>query len=243
MSKFSQIDDLKAMIDQLRPFPQDTLRSLRADFLLNNTYHSNAIEGNTLSLYETKVVLEDGLTIGGKTVREHLEIINHKEASLYMEERIGTELNELFIKAIHAIILKGVDDKSAGSYRKEEVLISGATHQVTPSYLINEQMEELVAWHAANEDMHPVEKASRLHSMFVNIHPFRDGNGRTARLLMNFELLSAGFLPVLFRVEDRSSYYSALDLAGAKSDFNPFIDMAIKLEQEQLAQYFSYLNQ
>lgn len=241
MSMFYKVDQLKRELDASHPLPMATVQSLKKDFLVRNTYHSSAIEGNTLTIYETKAVLEDGIVVGGKSLKEHLEVINHKEASLYIEEHLEETVTEHFIKEVHALILSGIDRQAAGAYRKEEVRIAGATHDVTPSHLIQDEMGQLVQWYNESSHLHPVERASRLHSKFVNIHPFRDGNGRTARLLLNFSLLSAGYLPVLFKVEERISYYEALDLAGAKGDCQPFIKMVVELEEASLQQYLALL--
>ncbi|MCM3716395.1 Fic family protein [Halalkalibacter oceani] len=242
MSLFSEIDRLKEELDTYRPLPTETIQSLKKDFLVKNTYHSNAIEGNTLTIYETKAILEDGVTVGGKSLREHLEIINHREASLYMEEHLHQPLSEKFIKDTHAIVLAGIDREAAGTYRKEEVQISGASHKVTPSYHIPAEMNNLMKWYEESEKLHPVERASLLHSQFVNIHPFRDGNGRTARLLLNFVLLSSGYLPIMFKVENRIKYYEALDIAGFKGNYQPFISMVTELERESLNQYLELIS-
>ncbi|KKI86224.1 Fic family protein [Shouchella clausii] len=238
---FHKIDKLKRELDARRPLPTETVQSLKKDFLVRNTYHSNAIEGNTLTIFETKAILEDGIVVGGKSLREHLEVINHKEASLYIEEHLGETVTERFIKEVHALVLSGIDRRTAGAYRKEAVRIAGATHDVTPSHLIQVKMAQLVQWYNGSSHLHPIERASRLHSKFVNIHPFQDGNGRTVRLLLNFSLLSGGYLPVLFKVEDRISYYEALDLAGAKGDCQPFIKMVVELEEASLQQYLALL--
>ncbi|MDD4237948.1 MAG: Fic family protein [Desulfotomaculaceae bacterium] len=155
------------------------------------TYNSNAIEGNTLTISETRVVLE-GITIGGKTIREHLEVINHKDAILFLEELVNNNehLSEWNIKNIHRLVLKNIDDENAGRYRTENVIISGAKHRPPGHYLIKDQMEQLVKdcnghW----QKLHSIERATLLHGEFVKIHPFVDGNGRTARLLLNFELI------------------------------------------------------
>jgi len=162
--------------------------------VLEWTYNSNAIEGNTLTLKETKVVLE-GITIGGKSLREHMEAINHKEVIDYVESRVknNESLNEYTIKSIHQLVLKNIDVDNAGVYRKENVLISGATH-IPPDYLVvPEQVDKLLDWHK-NFTGHSIERAAILHMDFVKTHPFVDGNGRTARLLMIFRPNESGFI-------------------------------------------------
>ena len=145
---FKQIDQKKELLDSKRPLPKYTLKSLREKLLLEWTYHSNAIEGNTLTINETKVVLE-GITVGGKTLREHLEVINHREAIGYVEEIVHKEepLSEWQIKNLHRLVLKGIDDAYAGVYRDQQVFISGASHVPPTPYLIQEQMEQMMTWY------------------------------------------------------------------------------------------------
>lgn len=227
---FEKLDRLKEQLDALRPLPEHTVRSLHEQMVIEWTYNSNAIEGNTLTLKETKVVLE-GITIGGKSLPEHLEAINHKDAIAYVESIIAQDepFGERLIKSIHQLVLKGIDSDNAGVYRDQNVVISGAEH-VPPDHLhLDEQMGALVEWYRSS-DLHPVECAARLHTDFVKIHPFVDGNGRTARLLMNFELLRSGYLPVVIQVADRLAYYEALDTAHTKGDYSTFIKMVINAE-------------
>lgn len=226
---FEHVERKKNLIDQKRPLPSHTIGSIRESILLDWTYNSNAIEGNTLTLSETKVVLE-GITIGGKTLKEHLEAINHKEAILYVEDIVKNKetFSEWQIKNIHRLILKGIDDENAGVYRKENVLISGAAH-TPPDYLqVPEQMEGLMKWyHEEGQKMHAIERASILHIIFVKIHPFVDGNGRTARLLLNLELMKNGYPPVIIKKEERIDYYNALDKAHTTNEFNDFFKLII----------------
>jgi len=202
MGLFNRCDQLKAELDTRHPLPPHTLETLHDHWVLEWTYNSNAIEGNTLTLKETKVVLE-GITIGGKSMREHFEVINHKEAIDYVEAVIAGDeaFSERLIKAIHQLVLKNIDSPNAGIYRHENVLIAGSLHRPPDFLYVPEQMTELVqSYHAFTG--HPVERAARLHVGFVKIHPFVDGNGRTARLLMNFDLMKSGFLPVIFQAAD-----------------------------------------
>ncbi len=177
---------MKARLESFRPFSPEMLINLHEDLVLRWTYNSNAIEGNTFTLKETKVALE-GITIGGKTMREHFEAINHREAILYVEALVqkNESLSEWQIKSLHQLILKNIDDRNAGRYRMQNVVISGAEHRL-PDYLkVPEEMEGFAVQTAVNKQcLHPVEHAARVHGDFVKIHPFVDGNGRTARLLM-----------------------------------------------------------
>jgi len=227
---FEHIDKKKKIIDDKRPLPPNTIRSIRESILLDWTYNSNAIEGNTLTLSETKVVLE-GITIGGKTLKEHLEAINHKVAILYVEDIVMQ--NEVFsewqIKNIHRLVLKGIDDVNAGMYRKENVLISGANHIPPDYFLVQEQMSDLLRWyHGDGQKLHVIERAALLHVIFVKIHPFVDGNGRAARLLLNLELMKNGYPPIVIRKEERIDYYNALDKAHTTNEFRDFLELVGK---------------
>ena len=209
---FEEIDQLKQQLDQARPLPPTIVKNLQEDLIVRWTYHSNAIEGNTLTLLETKVVLE-GITIGGKALREHFEAINHRNAILYVEEIIQNVevLSEWQIRNIHQLILKNIDDDNAGRYRNVNVLIAGASHTPPDQTLIAEQMSAFIDWYNREAaQLHPIERAAKVHADFVGIHPFIDGNGRTSRLLMNLELMKAGYPPCVITVENRLAYYEAL---------------------------------
>lgn len=231
----------KEQLDEARPLPKHTLRTLREKLFLEWTYNSNAIEGNTLTLNETKVVLE-GITVGGKTLREHLEAINHQEAILFVEEIIKDKepLSEWQIKNIHRLVLKGIDDSNAGLYREEQVFISGAKHVPPAAILIHEKMEAMLDWYR-NEGRHlnTIERGAMLHAIFVGIHPFVDGNGRIARLLLNLELMKDGYPPVIIKVENRLAYYRALDKAHTTQDYSDFVSLVATEVKESLDLYLS----
>ncbi len=238
-----KFDALKSKLDKYRPLEQSVLNNLHEDLILKWTYNSNAIEGNTLTLQETKVALE-GITVGGKTLREHFEAINHKEAILLIESLAEqcALLSEWEIKQVHSLILKNIDKDNAGNYRKTNVIISGAEH--TPPEFINVPalMEEFIAWYKSNgSDLHPVELAMRVHIDFVGIHPFIDGNGRTARLLMNLELIKGGYPPAVIQVENRLDYYKALDEAHTKKNYRPFMLLMETVVEQSFKPYFYVL--
>lgn len=240
---FKELDEKKAILDSKRPLPKETLKSLEENFKLEWTYNSNAIEGNTLTLKETKVVLE-GITIGGKTMREHLEAINHKEAIEFLEELINDnrELSEMDIKNIHALVLKGIDDENAGRYRTENVIISGATHIPPESVIVPELMEKLIyRYDEWKEKYHPIVVVALLHAEFVKIHPFIDGNGRTARLLMNFETMKNGYPPIIIKTEERHKYYDALDKGAMTGDYTDFVKMVTKQAEEMMDLYLKLI--
>lgn len=239
---FNEIDIKKGLLDGKRPLPEYTIKSIRENLLLEWTYNSNAIEGNTLTLMETKVVLE-GITVGGKTLREHLEVINHRDAILYVEDIVKDKepLTEWQIKNIHRLVLKGINDKYAGNFRDQQVIISGAKHIPPEPFLIKEQMENLIKWYDDSQNLHPIERAAMLHIIFVGIHPFVDGNGRTSRLLLNLELMKNGYPPIVIRTENKFDYYSALDKAHMTGENEDFIKLVIKELDKTLDLYLKYV--
>lgn len=236
----TELDALKARLDALRPLPAAVLRNLHEELVLRWTYHSNAIEGNTLTLLETKVVLE-GITVGGKLLREHFEAINHRDAILYVEDVVhrAEPLTEWQIRNLHRLVLKNIDDDNAGRYRPWNVTIAGARHVPPDALLVPGQMAALMHWFDTEATrLHPVERAARLHADFVKIHPFVDGNGRTARLLLNLELLKAGFPAVVLPVERRLAYYEALDRAHADGDIGSFQTLVADCVRDGFAPYW-----
>ncbi len=239
---YNEIDTLKNKLDTYRPLPKATVKSLHDDLIVKWTYNSNAIEGNTLTVYETKVILEEGITIGGKKLQEHFEVINHKEAILFIEDIVKESgpFTEYIIKSVHNLILNNIDKKNAGAYRKENVLISGASHKPTDYIHINYEMETLIHWYNTVE-FHPIEKAALLHCKFVNIHPFIDGNGRTARLLLNFELMKQGYPPIIITVDDRFKYYEALDKGAVSGDYSMFFTMVANYTKKRLEEILSLI--
>ena len=240
---FTDIDAKKKLLDSKRPLPVHTVKSLREHLLIEWTYHSNAIEGNTLTLAETKVVLE-GITVGGKTLREHLEVINHREAIVYIEEivRKNEPLSEWQIRNIHRLVLSKIDDENAGVYRKENVRIAGAKHIPPSFYDLPGEMQGLMDWYESEAStLHIVERAALLHSKFVNIHPFIDGNGRTSRLLLNLELMKYGYPPIIIRKESRFQYYEALDKAAMTGDHSDFIALVVVELKRELDEYLKLL--
>ena len=239
---FDEVDSLKKELDSKRPIPKETLKSLRESINLEWTYNSNGIEGNTLTLRETQVVLE-GITVGGKSIKEHLEAINHEKAILFLDDLVkdNEPISEWNIKNIHQLILKDIDNENAGRYRKENVTIKGATH-IPPDYLkVPELMEKLILTYNTWNEYHPIIQAALLHGELVKIHPFVDGNGRTSRLLMNLVLLNNGYNPVIIKKESRLKYYEALDKAHTTGDYTDFVKLVNKLEIEMLKKYLELL--
>ena len=194
------------------------------------------------TLRETQVVLE-GITVGGKSLKEHLEVINHEQAILFLDDLIKDKepITEWNIKNINQLVLKEIDDDNAGKYRDENVKIKGATH-IPPDYLIvPELMEKLIINYEDWKKYHPIIRAALLHGELVKIHPFVDGNGRTSRLVMNLSLMNSGYLPVIVKKEKRLEYYNALDKAHTTGDYTDFVKLVNELEIEMLNKYLELL--
>jgi Fic family protein len=224
---FEVIDTLKEKLDQHRPLSPAIVKNLQEDLIVRWTYHSNAIEGNTLTLLETKVVLE-GITVGGKALRELFEAINHCNAIYYVENIIKKQepFSEWQIRNIHQLILKNIEDDNAGRYRQRNILISGATTSPPDYTSLNDKMAQFLNWYNSEAgQLHPIERAAKVHADFVGIHPFIDGNGRTSRLLMNLELMKAGYPPCVIKVENRLAYYEALDQWMTHGETEAFIQL------------------
>ncbi|TFJ94396.1 Fic family protein [Lentibacillus salicampi] len=244
MMNFSHINKLKNELDQLRPLPPEAIKNLSEVYRVEWTYHSNAIEGNTLSLNETKIVLEEGLTIGGKRLREHLEVINHSEAIDFVTEYVSQNqpVNENALRKIHYLILKNIDNKNAGAYRQVNVRISGSEHKPPHFLQVQNEIEKLFTWYEEKKGLlHPVELAAFFHFRFVYIHPFSDGNGRTARLLMNFILMNNGYPPAIVKAEDkqRARYYKTLEMASVDQNAEPFIGLISECAEDSLNDYLN----
>jgi Fic family protein len=240
---FDHLNTLKTRLDAYRPLPPEVVANLHEDLVLRWTYNSNAIEGNTLTLMETKVALE-GVTVGGKTLREHFEALNHRDAIAYVEAVVQNQepFSSRMLRNIHALILKNIDDNNAGAWRRYNVTIAGARHVPPDALHVEEQMSNFVNWHAtAEQTLHPVELAARAHVDLLKIHPFSDGNGRTARLLMNLDLMRHGFPPVVLPVEQRLEYYKTLDTAHVDGDYSPLLLLMAELVEKAFHPYWHAL--
>lgn len=229
----NELKELKRELDNYRPLPQETANSLKRHLMLVYNQESNAIEGNSLTIYETKVLLENGLTAKGKPFKDHLDIINHQKAILFLENLVRQKsiLCEKDILDFHYLLLNGTENSdNAGIYRKAPVTITGASYQTTPPFLIKKSIEDLLVWHdeALNQNLNPIIRGAVLHTKFVRIHPFIDGNGRTARLLLNTELLKAGYPMAIIKKDDRAEYYEALESVGESENFSKIIEFIQK---------------
>jgi Fic family protein len=235
-----ELDALKAELNKFRSLDNAKVQQALA---IEYTYESNRIEGNTLTLQETQLIIEKGLTIGGKALKEHLEAINHKEAIDFIAELVKQDVlfDERSLKQIHAIILKSIDRENAGVYRKVPVLISGSTHTPPQPYLLQKLMDDYFAFYNTGKGtLHPVVLAAEMHEQLVTIHPFIDGNGRTSRLVMNLILLQHGYPIANIRgdSESRLKYYDALEKSreNNKTAFIELVAESVKQTTERLLQ-------
>ncbi|MFC1496196.1 Fic family protein [Candidatus Margulisiibacteriota bacterium] len=223
-----QIDQKKEKIDQARPLPKIIVDKLSEYFTVEWTYNSNAIEGNTMTLQETSLILKEGLTISGKSMREHLEVTNHKNAIDFLNELLKKvePITQRDILEIHKLILEGINNKYAGRLRDVEVFISGSPHKPPLPQAVEGMMLEFSKWMVEQQEkkkLHPVRFAAQSHFKLVDIHPFIDGNGRTARLLMNLILMKYGYPIAVFECETdkRKAYYKSLQ-DGHTGNLLPF---------------------
>ena len=240
--RFAEIDALKAELDRRRPLTQGELERLREEFLIEYTYNSNAIEGNTLTLQETALVLE-GVTIDKKPLKDHLEAVGHRDAFLFVQELVQNKVpfSEYVIKQIHTLVLMDRPE-DRGVYRRIPVRIMGAYHTPPDPILVPEQMEQLIR-EFTNKKLHPIERAALFHLRFEGIHPFVDGNGRTGRLILNLMLMQAGYPPINVKYADRRRYYEAFDAYYRDGDANVLIDIVKNAVRERLQLFCSIQTQ
>jgi Fic family protein len=237
-----KIDHLQKQIDEHRPLSRESLFSLREYYKIGLTWSSNAMEGNTLTESETKVVIEDGLTIGGKPLRDHLEAQGHAEAYEYMSEIADkNDITENDILSMHRLFYRKIDDLNAGVYRKDQVFISGSRYPLPGPDRVPQMMKDLVQriGHLRKNE-HPVTAAAKAHLQFVFIHPFIDGNGRVARLIMNLILIQSGYNIALISPVLRAEYISSIE--AAREDDRDFINLICRAVYETQKDYIRMLN-
>lgn len=224
MNIFDKIDRYKEAIDKFRPFEGHLLNEIKSYYRIVLTWSSNAIEGNTLTESETKMLLEDGLTVGGKPLKDTLEALSHAQAYDFMFSLLGSRrITEDVALTMHRMFYKNINPEAAGRYRTDPVIITGSQYAVCKVEQIENEMKKLFQWAASERDKyHPVEFAAQLHKRFVFIHPFIDGNGRISRLLMNTALIQSCYLLAIIPPVLRHDYISLLELAH--KDDRPFID-------------------
>ncbi len=238
-------DKIKQEIDSFKPLSDKLLKQIKEYYRVGLTYSSNALEGNTLTESETKVILEEGLTIGGKSLREHQEVIGHSDSFDYLYDIIkrGKDFSEEDIKKLHHLFYNRIDEFNAGIYRKENVAITGTTFIPPKHHLVPEMMANFIdLLPTLKQKLHPVELAAKIHLDFVRIHPFTDGNGRTGRLLMNLALMQSGYSITIIPPVMRHKYIETIRLADAgKKDEQHFINfistMVYEAQKDQLRIY------
>ncbi|MCI8633455.1 MAG: Fic family protein [Lachnospiraceae bacterium] len=217
--------------------PKEALASFEQSFNIEYAHNSTAIEGNTLTLIQTKAIIEDGLSVGGKTLREVYEVVNHAKAFAYVKKCTaeGRLLDEKIVKDIHALLMENI--LIGGIYRNVEVRISGAGHKPPAPSEMYRQVKDFFADIPYKAQLNAIELAAWTHAEFVKIHPFVDGNGRTSRMIMNYQLMLHGFLPVSIAKEARLEYFTALEAYAVNKDLQPFTEMIALLEEQRLKEY------
>ena len=238
----AEIEHKKERLNAMRPLTQGELNRLRQEFMIEFTYNSNAIEGNTLTLQETAMVLE-GMTVDQKPLKDHLEAVGHRDAFMYVQDIAANEidLTESVIKNIHSLVLMNrPDDK--GGYRKIPVTILGAYTEPVQPYMIEPKMSELLAENEKRKKkMHTIERIARFHLEFEGIHPFIDGNGRCGRLLLNLDLIQNGYPAINVKFTDRKKYYEAFDEFYKNNTVRPMMELVAEYVIERMEQYLEIL--
>ena len=239
-SLLENIDRKKKELDSRRPLTPGEAERLTEEFVVEYTYNSNAIEGSTLTLRETDMALR-GLTIDKKPLKDHMEAVGHKEAFYFIRDLVKeqTPLSESVIKQIHSMVL--IDKKEdRGAYRRVPVKIMGSKHEPTRPYLIRQEMERLLKNYNDSSE-HIIPRLARFHIEFESIHPFIDGNGRTGRLLVNLELMKAGYPPIDIKFADRLAYYNAFDEYHVKHSLRAMERLFAKYVNERLDSYLAII--
>lgn len=219
--------------------PPEVAAGFNDSFNVEYAHNSTAIEGNTLTLIQTKAVIEDGLSVGGKTLREIYEVANHAKAFAYVQKCVADKkpLDENTVKDIHALLMDNII--IGGVYRNVEVRISGASHKPPAPSEMYRQVKSFFSDLAYKYENNAIELAAWTHAEFVRIHPFTDGNGRTSRMIMNYQLMLNGFFPVSVAKENRLEYFDALEAYAVNGNLEPFSEMIAGLEKQRLEEYAS----
>lgn len=234
-----KLEEKKQRLDAFRPLPPALVKNLDEWFNVELAYTSNAIEGNTLTRSETALVIEKGLTVAGKSVQEHLEATNHALAFEFIKQLVDKKTGDIALQdilEIHRVILKGIDDEHAGKLRKVAVKIAGSTVTLQDPIKVPDLMDAFIVW-LQKVSEHPIKVSADAHLKFVTIHPFVDGNGRTARLLMNLILIQHGYPPAIIRKEDRSAYIDSIEKAQLKDDESSFYQIIFDAVDRSLDMY------
>lgn len=240
----SEIERKRRQLDEMRPLTPGEIKQLRDEFAVEFTYNSNAIEGNTLTLKETALVLE-GMTIDQKPLKDHLEAVGHRDAFLYIEDIAKQQipLSESVIKNIHSLVLMD-QPEDRGIFRRIPVRIMGAYTEPVQPYLIEPKITELLVNNEERKaSMNAIERIARFHLEFEGIHPFIDGNGRTGRLVMNLDLIRCGYPPINVKFADRRRYYDAFDAYYRDGDVTAMINLIAEYVNERLDSYLRILSE
>ena len=239
---FADIEAKKARLSKMRPLTAGEVERLREEFMVEFTYNSNAIEGNTLTLKETAMALE-GMTIDQKPLKDHLEAVGHRDAFLYVQDIASKDMpiSEVVIKNIHSLVLMNKPEDK-GVYRRIPVRIMGAYTEPLQPYMVQPAMEGLIIENNKRaETMNIIERIARFHLEFEGIHPFIDGNGRTGRLIMNLDLIRNGYPPINVKFTDRKRYYEAFDAFYRDNDASKMIALIAEYVNERLDEYLAIL--
>lgn len=242
---FSRIDQKLKRLQKFRPLPQTAVKKLREKFQIEMTYNSNAIEGNSLTLKETFWVISEGVTVKNKPLKDHLEAKDHHEALEWLYELVQPQkrvtVSEKLIRELHSIVMKKTDEDWAGRYRQSNVFIAGTDHTPPDASAVPAAVAQLIDWFGKNQRrLHPIELAAQLHHRLVFIHPFLDGNGRMARLIMNLVLMKQGYPLAIILKNDRKKYYQVLQQAD-KNNYPPLISFAARSVERSLDIYLKTL--
>jgi len=243
--KLTILTQKKQRLDEYRPLPPELVRNLEDWFRVELTYTSNAIEGNTLSRQETALVVEKGITVEGKTLKEHLEAVDHVQALDFIKSLVDAKRKDIFQKDIldiHKFILAKIDDTNTGRLRNIPVRIAGSRVIMPNPLRVPELMDEFEKWLRAENKDHPAKISADAHYKLVTIHPFVDGNGRTARLLMNLILMQEGYPPAIIRKEDRRRYINAIEKAQSGGSLKDFYELIYKAVERSLDIYLEALS-
>lgn len=239
---YERILEKKKKLVLLRPLNNEQLNLIKEQMEIEYVYNSTSIEGNTLSLNETRLILEEGITISGKSLREHLDVINQKEAISWIEEFIKkkTKIRESDVIELHRLTLKGISNYWAGKYKTSQNRVLGSRLKTTPPYKVHSEMDTLAYEIENNKKFNPLELAAYAHHELVRIHPFVDGNGRTARLLMNLILMREKFPPIVILKSERKKYFEVLEKAHF-GDFKEFFNFVARAVERSLNLYLNAL--
>jgi len=242
---FQRIDQKLTTLQKLRPLPKTAVKKLREKFQIEMTYNSNAIEGNSLTLKETFWVISEGITVKNKPLKDHLEAKDHHEALEYLYELVQPQnqltVSEKLARDLHGLVMKKTDEDWAGRYRQSNVFITGTDHTPPDASAVPSAMAQLINWFGVSRrKLHPIELAARIHHQLVFIHPFLDGNGRTARLLMNVILMRKGYPLAIILKNDRRKYYQVLQEAD-KNNYSPLVRFVAQAVERSLDIYLKTL--